>query len=155
MDEHLRKIERQARAGDLAAKLQLERERERAGLLPELDLSQISPFLRTIEIELDIALTLNESFYELDGLMAECYYEVDGQDVPATYWDPGDSAQWLLYHVLLIDQDQIDDYNREAYEEGYAPLPFTTRTDIYPYLSEEQRRRLERRIEEIDRAPDY
>jgi len=153
MDEELRRLERLAQMGDPEAQQRLLAFKLRAGIrVPP----KIKPGLQTQEVELDFAITIDEIPYDLTVMMVECHYAVDGADAPATRWDPGSSASWLLYHVVLLDQDQIDHYNEEALREGQPFLPFDEGDDIYSSLTSQQQQRIEDQLEGYDREPgDY
>jgi len=111
--------------------------------------------LRTTEIELCLSLTVDGKFYELDGFQFEADYEIDGEDAPATWGyyggEPATSAAWLVYHLKLEDQDQIDAYNADAVSEGYDPIPWKAGEDIWSLLTEAQQGEVEHKVEQEDR----
>jgi len=152
MDEERRKLERAAQLGDEGA---IERLRWLKARLEPEPKPKIDPWLREYETEISVDITVGEDEHYLDSMPVTCYYEIDGRDEPATWDYPGDSANWLLYHVILADQERIDEYNRDCLEEGYPLLLLTEGDDIYPYLTKKQQEDIERDIEEYDRSPDW
>lgn len=111
--------------------------------------------LTTKDVEVDLTLVYEGEEYDLCGFVFEVHYEVDGEDAPPSWGyyggDPGSRAAWLVYHAKLAEQDQIDAYNAEAAQEGYAPLPWQQGDDLWDDLTPEQQRRVEEAVESEDR----
>ena len=115
-------------------------------------------------VELSLTLTPEGKLYELDSFSFEAEYEVDGEDAPATWGyyggEPASSATWVVYHLKLEDQDQIDAYNVDARREGFAPIPWAAGEDLWDHLTKTQQATVEGQIEQADRdepdcEPDY
>ena len=114
--------------------------------------------LQTKDVELSLTVTHEGKLYELDGFMFEAHYEVDGEDAPETWGyyggEPASAAAWLLYHLKLSDQDQIDSYNVDAEREGFTPIPWKADTDLWSMLTEAQQATVEAKVEQDDRDYD-
>ena len=98
-----------------------------------------------------LPFTIGDNEYDLWDFEFEADYEIEGEDVRPTYWDPGDRATWILHDLRFADQDQIDHYNAEA-SEWDGEMPWEEGDSIYKHLSPENIAYIERELEEADRT---
>lgn len=159
MDEVIRELHRRAEAGDKTVLQELAYARARIGLDPRLPAKKPSSiesrYLRKETLDLpDLDIVIDEETHQLN-FSVDCYYEIDGADVRPTYWDPGDSAAWLLYHVVIAEDSDVVSYNEEALKDGWPILQLQEGDDLYPYLTKSQQNKIAGILEAQDREPDY
>ena len=106
--------------------------------------------MRTELIEATINVCIDEEEYDLFEFLFEADYEIDGEDVRPSYYDPGDRASWVLLDLRIASQEMVVAYNEEAEEWG-GKLPWNEGDSVFEFLSPRDIGSIERTLEEMDR----